>query len=526
MLLAAVLAALLIACVNIAGLLGARWTGRQRELAIRTAIGAGRGRLAVLVGTESAVLAAAGGLLGLGFAALSLRAVLASVPAAIPRVADVALDMWSLAFAAAATGACALVCSALPAWRAARVDPGDMLKAAAHTTTGGRRWAAARSWLVGVQIALTTVLLVVGALLVTSFVNVLRVDRGFSTDSLVAADIELPSVRYPDGEARARFFDALLAELERTPGVEVAALTRKLPLEGESTLDALIPDDDARPISQQLVASHLQVSADYFRALNMALVQGRLFTKDDHSRPVAVITEYTARTVWPGQNAIGRSFRRSSRNPGWEVVGVVADSRIRGLEREPGLVAYVPYGLGTATGFSLVVRGRAGEAAAVDGARHALARLDPLLPLQRVRTLDAVVDGALALRRFQIWLMAAFSFSGLLLACLGIYGVLSGLVEGRRGELAVRLALGASPRRVRSLIVRQGLAPVVAGLLLGLAGAVAAARAADALFFGVSGVQAGVFGSVAALVLVVAAIACLEPAARAARTPITTMLRQ
>jgi putative ABC transport system permease protein len=525
-LLGAVLAALLIACVNIAGLLASRWTGRQRELAIRTAIGAGRGRLAVLVGAESAVLAAAGGLLGVGFAALSLRAVLASVPAAIPRVGDVALDLPSLAFAVAATGACALVCSAVPAWRAARVDPGDTLKAASHTTAGGGRWAAVRTWLVGVQVALTTILLVVGGLLVASFVNVLRVDRGFSTASLVAGDIELPATRYRDAEARARFFDALLEDLERAPGVEIAALTRKLPLEGESTVDAMIPVGDARATSEQLVGSHLQVSAGYFRALNMPLVQGRLFTKDDHARPVAVITEGTARTLWPGQNAIGRSFYRSNRTRSWEVVGIVADSRIRGLEREPGLVAYVPYGLNTATGFSLVVGGRGGDADSVAGARQALARLDPLLPLQRVRTLDAVVDGALALRRFQIWLMGAFSLSGLLLACLGIYGVLSGLVEGRRGELAVRLALGASPQRVRRLIVRQGLTPVLAGLLVGLAAAVAAARAADALFFGIDGVHAGVFGSAAALVLAVATIACLEPAARAARTPLMTMLRR
>lgn len=527
LLLAAVAAALLVACVNVAGLLGARWTSRQRELAIRTAIGAGQGRLAVLVGAESLVLAAAGGLLGVGLAAVSLRAVLSRVPAAIPRVGEVSIDLWSLTFAAVATGTCALLCSALPAWRAARVDPIDTLKAAAHTTSGSGRWSAVRTWLVGIQVALTTVLLVVGGLLVASFVNVLRVDRGFSTASLVAADIELPMVRYPNAEARARFFDALLDELGRTPSVDIAALTRKLPLEGESTVDSMIVEGaESRTMAEQLVGNHLQVSEGYFRALGIPLVQGRLFTKDDHSRPVAVITEHTARTLWPGQSAIGRSFSRSNRNRRWEVVGIVADSRIRGLERDPGLVAYVPYGLGTATGLSLVIRGRGDTASSIAGARQAVGRLDPLLPLQRVRTLDAVVDDALAMRRFQIWLMGAFSLSGLLLACLGIYGVLSGLVEGRRSELAIRLALGASPARVRRLIVHQGLAPVVAGLVIGLAGAIVAARAVNGLLFGVGVMHPAVFGSVAALVLVVAAAACLEPAARAARTPLVTILRQ
>jgi predicted permease len=526
LMLGAVAAALLIVCVNVACLLGARWTGRQRELAIRTAMGAGWGRLAALVAIESAVLAFAGGALGYAMASISLGAILASTPIAIPRLGEVQLDTTSLMFAAAITAACALLCALVPAWRAARVDPAGMLKAGAHTTTASGRWVAVRAWLVGGEVALTTMLLVVGGLLVASLVNVLNVDRGFSTAALVAADIELPAARYPDAAARARFFDALLDELERAPSVEIAGLSRRLPLEGEATVDAIIPQGDTRPIAEQVVANHLQVSASYFQTVALPLVRGRLLTRDDHARRVAVISALTAQTIWPGQDALGRTFTRGNRGASWEVVGIVADSRIRGLEREAGLVAYVPYGQGTSNALSLVMRARGDPAKAVASARDIVKRLDAQLPLQRVRTLDAVLDEALAMRRFQIRLMATFGAAGLLLACLGIYGVLSGVVEGRRGELAIRLALGASRGRVRGLIVRQGLTPVVIGVVAGLAGGVIVAKVVSSLLFGVAPTEPGVIGAVAAIVLVVGIAACVEPAVRAARTPLVSALRR
>ena len=526
LILGAVAAALLIACVNVASLLGGRWIGRQRELAIRTAIGAGRGRLASLVVVESLVLAGAGGLLGFALASLSLQAIIAHAPAAVPRLDEVRLDVVSLAFAVAVTILCALLCSILPAWRATRIDPGDTLKAAAHTTTATGRWTAIRGWLVGGEVALTTMLLLVGGLLVASFVNVLRVDRGFSTASLVATDIELPGARYATAVDRARFFDALLEGLDRAPGIDGAGLSRILPLEGDATVDAMIPSGNTRPVAEQAVGNHLQVSAGYFRVMALPLLRGRLLTREDHPRRVAVINDRAARALWPGQEAIGQSFSRSNRANSWEVVGIVADSRIRGLENDPGLVAYVPYGLGTSTRFSLVVRARADAATAVASAKRAVAALDPDLPLQRVRTMDAVVEDALAMRRFQLGLMMIFGASGLLLACLGIHGVLSAVVEGRRGELAIRLALGASPARVRRLIVRQGLLPVGIGLATGIAGGVAAARLAASLLFGVTPAQPLVIGTVAALVTIVAVAACVAPAVRASRTPLVSMLRQ
>jgi predicted permease len=251
LILAAVAAALLIACVNVAGLLGTRWTARQRELALRTALGASRWRLAQIVATESVWLAAAGGVLGYALAAASQRTILALAPPAVPRLHEVTLDTTSLLATAAVTLACALLCTVVPAWRAARVDPGDTLKAGSLTTTPGRRWTAIRAWLVGGEVALTTALLVVGGLLVASFVNVLRIDRGFTTASVVAADIELPNTRYPDTAARAAFFDALLESLGRAPGIQAAGLSRVLPLEGDATVDSFIPEGDTNATAAQ-----------------------------------------------------------------------------------------------------------------------------------------------------------------------------------------------------------------------------------------------------------------------------------
>jgi predicted permease len=521
--LGAVAAALLIACVNVAGLMGARWTARQRELAIRTAMGAGRSRLVQLVAVESLLLAFTGGAAGLTLASVSLRTLLATAPASVPRLDEVRLDTTAFIVIAAVTAVCALICALVPAWRAARIDPGETLKASALSTTPSGRWTAIRAWLVSGEVALTAMLLVVGGLLIASFVKVLHVDRGFTATSVVAANIELPAARYPDAAARSRFFDALLDGLGREPAVAVAGLSRGLPLEGLATVDNFVPVGETGTVTQ-VVGSHVQVSAGYFAAIGLPLLRGRLLTPDDHSRPVAVISDRTARTLWPGQDALGRSFRRG-RADLFQVVGIVADAKIAGFERDPGLVGYVPYGLGTRSGLTLVIRGNAGDAAAIASARRVVKAIDPDLPLRRVRTLDSVVDDALAMRRFQVRLLTAFGAAGLLLACLGIYGVLSAMVEARRAELAIRLALGASPSVVRRLIIRKGLTPVIVGLVIGLTAGVGAARLTASLLFGVTPAHPGVLATVVAVVLAVAVTACLEPAARAARTSLVAPLR-
>lgn len=522
----AVTIALLIACVNVANLTGARWTARQRELALRTALGAGRARLVALVAIESVLLAGMGGILGVAAAWLALQNIVARLPIAIPRLDDTRLDPTSLIVASALTLTSGLLAALLPAWWAARVDPGDTLRDGAHNATGSRSSATVRAWLVGGEVALTTLLLVLGGLLLASFGNVLRVDRGFSTASVVAADLVLSGTRYRDAAARARFVDALLAGLNDAPEIDVAGVSDKLPLEGDAAVDSIIPDGDPRPIGEQQIANHLRVSAGYFETVGIPLVRGRLPTPDDHARQVAVISEQTAQTIWPGQEPLGRSFSRSDKRSRWEVIGIVGDARLRGLESEPPLVAYVPYGTGPPARFSVAARGAGPAAAAITRIREIVKGLDAELPLQRPRTFDAVVDDALALRRFQMRLVSAFAVSGLLLACIGIYGVAAGAVERRRGELAVRMALGASAGQVRGLVMRQGLTPILVGLVVGLALGVGTARAVAAMLFGVAPTQPIVVAAVATIVLVAALAACMEPAVRAARTPVASTLRQ
>ncbi|MGH9220823.1 MAG: FtsX-like permease family protein, partial [Vicinamibacterales bacterium] len=249
-------------------------------------------------------------------------------------------------------------------------------------------------------------------------------------------------------------------------------------------------------------------------------------TPADYSRRVAVISEQAARTVWPGVDPIGRVFTRSDTQSRWEIVGIVGDARIRGPENEPPLVAYVSYGVNAPPRFSIAARSSGAPTAAIARVRRIVRELDSELPLQRARTLDAVLDDALSLRRFQMRLVGGFAAAGLLLACIGIYGVASGMVERRRKEMAVRMALGASVRQVRWLVLKQGMMPILAGLAIGLALGVATGRAAAAMLFGVSPTQPIIVALVAGIVFAVAVAACLEPAARAARTPVAPTLRQ
>jgi hypothetical protein len=288
----------------------------------------------------------------------------------------------------------------------------------------------------------------------------------------------------------------------------------------------MIADGDTRPMGEQPIANHLKVSAGYFQTVGIPLVRGRLLSPADHARPVAVISEQAARTVWPGQDPIGRLFTRSDKRIRFEVIGIVGDARLRGLERDAPLAAYVPYGIGTPQGFAVAARSTATEAATIARMREIIRGLEAELPLQRMRTFDAVVDEALALRRFQMRLVVGFALAGLALACIGIYGVASSAVERRRSELAVRVALGASASQVRRLVMRQGLTPILVGLVVGLALGVAAARAVAAMLFGVVPAQPVVVALVATIVLIAALAACLEPAVRAARTPVAPTLRQ
>jgi putative ABC transport system permease protein len=525
LLLAAGGAALLIVCVNVAGLLTARWLGRRREMAIRTAMGARLADLIRQVAAESAMLALIGGGLGLAAAYAGIGALVAAAPVSIPRLDEVTMDVRVFAFGAILITGCTVLCALVPAWRVWRVDAGELLKGGSHTTTDNARWSRVRSTLVGAEVALTMALLVVAGLLFGSLVRVLQVNPGIVIDRVIALDLELPASSYKGNEDRARFVDRLLSGIEAIADVEAAGITQKLPLEGEASVDVLASVDDPRPMLERPIGNHIVVSPDYFRTMGIGLVRGRLISPADRGRRVAVVSERAARVVWPDRDPIGQHFTRSNRNQRWEVVGVVRDVHLFGLEQQPGPVAYVPHWDRTTPQFSLVVRTKADPTQVTRTLGDAVRQIDPLLPLQRIRTMTAVVDDTVAARRFQMTLTSAFATAGLLVACLGIYAVIAGAVQRRRTELAVRVALGATSRDVTAMVLSQGMRPVLWGLTAGSVAAAFVARAAAGLLFGVSPLDPFVYAAVAALVIAVSAAACLEPALRAARTSPLLALR-
>ena len=527
-LLAAVGAVLLVACVNVASLLSARGLRRRHELALRSALGGGTGDLVRHTLAESALLAGLGGVVGVGVAHACLRFAVAAAPLDVPRLGEAAIDGLALALAAGTAVGCALGCGLVPGWRASRAAPAAVLKADARAGSdrSSRRLG---DLLVGAQVALTVVLLVAGGLLLASFVRVMQVDRGFDPTSVVAVDLSLPASRY-DAGGRTRFYDDLLARLAGAPVIASAAITQRLPLEGEAFVEALVPAGEMPSGPAELAAligNYRFVSPAYFRTLGMVLMRGRLFTEEDRTRPVAVVTEQTASRLWPGQDPLGRRFLRgnSPDRPAQEVVGVVGDARILGLDVDPGLVAYLPYWALAQSDVTVVARGGTDTGTVSASVRESVRGLDPLLPVSNVRVLDDVLAASLAVRRFLLQVTAGFALAGLALVCLGVFGTVSQRTVRRRREFAIRLTLGATRRGIVRGVCAQGLRPVAAGLAAGLMGSLATARFIDALLFGAAPVDPVVLGGVAVAVLGLAAGACLVPAVRALRVPPAQTLR-
>ena len=518
-LLAAVGAVFLVACVNVASLLSARGLRRRHELAVRSAVGGGTADLVRHTLAESALLAGLGGVSGVGVAHAGLRLAVALAPLDVPRLGEAAIGGLALAMAAGAAAVCAIGCGVPPAWRASRTAPAAVLRADARAGSD-RSWRRLGDLLVGAQVGLTVVLLVAGGLLLASFVRLMQVDRGFDPASVVAIDLNLPRSRYDPGR-RTQFHDELLARLAGSAGIASAGITQRLPLEGEAFVEALVPAGETPPDPAALAAllgNYRFVSPAYFGTLGMVLTRGRLFTEQDRTRPVAVVTEQTASRLWPGQDPVGRRFLRgnSPDRPAQEVVGVVGDARILGLDVDPGLVAYLPYWELAPAGVTVVARGEPGPVLA--SVRASVRALDPRLPVGNVRVLDEVLAASVAVRRFLLQVTAGFAIAGLVLVGLGVFGTVSQRTVRRRREFAIRLALGATRGRIVRQVCAQGLRPVAAGLATGLVVSLATARFIDALLFGVAPVDPVVLGGAALVVLGLAGGACLVPAVRALRS--------
>jgi predicted permease len=521
----AVGAVLLIVCVNLANLTLARVAGRRRDLAIRTALGAGRGQLVRYILTETVCIALAGGAAGIVLASQGLRAVLRYAPVDLPRVEDIHLDARVLLFAVGLSILTGFLMGILPAWRAASADPQESLRGTSHTTTEGRRGLHTRDLLVGFESALSAVLLIAAGLMIGSFVRLLNVNKGFDADRLIAVEINLPATTYGEANKRESYYRELSAKLETIPGVTSAGLISHLPLEGQDWGDFIHKVGDHRPTFEQPTADYRFCSPAYFKTMGIPFLAGTAFTEAYRSQNPAVLSEAAVRAAWPGENPIGRKFHRGEdQEPPFEVVGVVRDVRV-GMAKAPVPTVYVPYWYRSRTAMEAVVRTSMDPRTLAGSIRSTVWSIDPDAVIGEVRTMQNVVSDSIGQRRFQMWLITGFATSALFLACIGIYGVVSWSVSRRRNEIGIRMALGARPGDVHRMVMAQALRPVFGGLLLGVAAALALGRVLNSVLFGVSAHDSFTIVPVVALLSGVAALACYLPSRRAARSDPLDALR-
>ena len=525
LLLAAVAGVLLVVCVNLANLTLARNVGRQREAAVRVALGAGRGRLTRFALAESVVLAIAGGIVGFALALWGIRALVAVAPTTLPRVGEVGLDARVFAVATIVAVLVGLAVGAIPALRFGDANPAEALKTGGRTATGSRAATRRRGLFIAAQIALSTLLLVGTGLFLRSFVRVLGVDRGFEADRVLALDVALPRAKYGSPDVRNQFHDQVLAELRALPGVRSTAITTAVPLEGEAQTDALSLENDPRPVVERPVGGIRWVSAAYFETMGTPIVRGRAFAESDRGRPVVVLSERAAAALWPGEDPIGKRMVPGSNDPLAEVIGIVSDVRTSTLEREGSLIAYIPAWQRGPIESSILVRTAGDPSTVANAARAVLRRADASVPVARTRTMEQIVSASVAARRFQVTLLVLFAVMALVTASIGIYGVIAQSLASRTGEIGVRMALGARRSDVHRLILGEGLRPVAIGLALGIAGSIALGHSVRSLLFEVQPADPVTLGAVVLLLGAVAVAACVVPARRATNAGLTDMLR-
>lgn len=524
---------LLIGVVNVTNLMLVRSTARVKELATRHALGAGFGRLARQLLTESVLITAVGSAFGLALAYGAVRLLAAVQLDRTPQGTNVTIDPVVVAITAAAAALIGVAIGVLPVLTVRQMNLGQAFREDGRTGTAGRGARVARRVLVAAQIAFAFMLLIGSGLLLASFQRVLRVNPGFNPDRVLTGVVSPPASRYQGEPERITFWTRLLASVRTLPGVESAGITSNLPFGGSYSDSVILAEGYVMSPGESLISPfNVAVSPGYFEAMAIPLKRGRLFADSDDERAprVIIVDERLARRFWGDRDPIGRrlwqpdSAVELKNGPGpktryYSVVGVVGNVRVTGLtEREPVGMYYLPYAQSVRGAMTLAARASGDPGALITSIRQRLAAIDPELPFFGVRAMQERLDQSLESRRTPMLLAVAFGAVAVFLAAVGIYGVLAYQVTQRRKEIGIRLALGSDARGIFGLVLREGVALLAAGIVFGLAGAFAVRRFLEAQLYGIGAMDPVVLGAVALLLGLVAMTACSVPARRAART--------
>jgi putative ABC transport system permease protein len=542
----AVFFVLFIACANIANLLLARATARKKEMAIRTAVGASRWRIARQLLTESILLSLIGGGIGLVLARWGVDLILYMSPNAIPRSREIGLDWTVLAFTVGVSFLTGILFGLLPAIQAGEVDVHETLKETGRGVSG-RHWL--RSSLVVVEVATTLVLLIAAGLMIRSFYLLQKVNPGFSDEHLTSFSVSLPQKKYATEEQQASFYNRLLENIRALPGVESAAAASGLPLGNNGWQTSFVIDGQPVPPREQIpLMEACLVTPDYFKAMNIPVLRGRVFTdRDDRShlagrdlsklnenqRAIAglnsiVIDEEFAKRYWPNEDPVGKRVRLGTENdaPRLEVLGVVGRVKMESLNQNSDRVqGYFPYNQTPDNSMTVIIKGAADPNQLISSVRGAIKEIDPDQPIYSVRTMNEIRAESVAGERLNLTLLSLFAGIALVLAIVGIYGVMSYSVTQRTHEIGIRMAIGARPRDVFKMVLAQGMKLALIGVVLGLGFAFALTRLMETMLFGVEPTDKLTFAAISIMLITVALLACYLPGRRATKVEPTISLR-
>ena len=524
------LTVLVITCANLAGLLSARASARQKESAIRSALGAGRRRLVRQMLTESMLMVSLGGGLGVLVAYLGVKALLAIYPTSPATWTEFGIDRAALIFTLVISVLVGLGFGLMPALQFSRTRLNETLKEGTRGTAG-RGTERLRSVLVTVQIALALILLTVGGLLFRSMRQLQQVNPGFNPEQLLTMQLSLPRAKYNEDEQRTRFFEEVLTQVRALPDVKTAAVASQLPFVGENSASSFqIVGGPPLPRGETIDTNRRTVSADYFQTLGLQLLRGRTFDSRDTAKAprVVIINQAMARKFWPTDDPLGRYLTFNSSTQ-YGIIGVVSNAKHSSLQEEDEPTAYTTHQQVTSRTMDLAVRANYSfdrePAALINAIRLTISKIDPEQAIHNIGTMEQRLSESIAPQRFVALLLSLFATLALIQALIGIYGVMSYAVTQRRRELGIRMALGAQPRNILSLVLRRGMKLTLIGMALGLVGAVASTRLLRDMLFGIKPVDPLTFGAMTLLLICISLVACFLPARRATKVDPMNVLR-